>query len=199
MPNNQIPAQTAAAINPRAASAAKTWNVRRLSLGFTAGAAALLAGCSGAPSPAPPNTAPQSAPSSPRSNAPSGTSSQAPAPEPAAPRISVAATPRDYRRDAARHLYELNAERIWKGKLQPNLYAIGTLQVDLDREGRVVRLHWMRAPSHAPEVVKEIERTVRQAAPYPLPSRMGKVTYTDTWLWDRSGQFQLDTLTEGQL
>jgi hypothetical protein len=27
----------------------------------------------------------------------------------------------------------------------------------------------------------------------------GKVTYTDTWLWDKSGRFQLDTLTEGQL
>jgi hypothetical protein len=28
---------------------------------------------------------------------------------------------------------------------------------------------------------------------------MGKVTYTDTWLWHSSGHFQLDTLTEGQL
>jgi protein TonB len=24
------------------------------------------------------------------------------------------------------------------------------------------------------------------------------VTWTDTWLWDESGRFQLDTLTEGQ-
>ena len=42
------------------------------------------------------------------------------------------------------------------------------------------------------------ERTVRAAAPFPAPTRMGKVTYTDTWLWDKSGHFQLDTLTEGQ-
>jgi hypothetical protein len=27
---------------------------------------------------------------------------------------------------------------------------------------------------------------------------MGSVTYTDVWLWDKSGNFQLDTLTEGQ-
>ena len=60
-------------------------------------------------------------------------------------------------------------------------------------------LHWMRAPSHAPEVVTEIERIVRLAAPYPVPARMGHVTYTDTWLWHKSGLFQLDTLTEGQL
>ena len=45
----------------------------------------------------------------------------------------------------------------------------------------------------------QIERTVRQAAPYPVAVKLGKVTYTDTWLWDRSGKFQLDTLTEGQL
>jgi protein TonB len=28
---------------------------------------------------------------------------------------------------------------------------------------------------------------------------MGKVTYTDVWLWHSSGRFQLDTLTEGQM
>ena len=59
-------------------------------------------------------------------------------------------------------------------------------------------LRWQRAPHHAPEVVAEIERTVRAAAPYPIAMRLGKVTYTDTWLWDKSGHFQLDTLTEGQ-
>jgi len=60
------------------------------------------------------------------------------------------------------------------------------------------RLDWMRAPSHAPEVMAEIERTIRQASPFPAPARLGRVVYTDTWLWDKSGQFQLDTLTEGQ-
>ena len=72
------------------------------------------------------------------------------------------------------------------------------LQVDVDRRGNVRALHWMRAPRHAPEVVAEIERTVRAAAPFPAPARMGKVVYTDTWLWHKSGRFQLDTLTEGQ-
>lgn len=78
------------------------------------------------------------------------------------------------------------------------LYAIGVLQVEVDAQGAVRNLNWMRAPTHAPEVVAEIERTVRTAAPYPAPARMGKVTYTDTWLWHKSGRFQLDTLTEGQ-
>ena len=42
------------------------------------------------------------------------------------------------------------------------------------------------------------DAAVRRAAPFPVPARMGKVTYTETWLWDKSGRFQLDTLTEGQ-
>ena len=115
------------------------------------------------------------------------------------PAASNATTALAYRRDAATHLYAHNAQRIYKGVLKPNLYAIGVLDVDIDRQGRVTQVHWRRAPSHAPEVMSEIVRTVRAAAPYPTPSRMGRVIYTDIWLWDKSGQFQLDTLTEGQM
>jgi hypothetical protein len=75
---------------------------------------------------------------------------------------------------------------------------VGVLRVDVDRRGQVTGIDWMRAPKHAPEVMAEIERTVRQAAPFPAPVKMGRVTYTDTWLWHKSGRFQLDTLTEGQ-
>ncbi|MBI5275410.1 MAG: hypothetical protein HY854_03035 [Burkholderiales bacterium] len=111
---------------------------------------------------------------------------------------SDAVNPRAYRKDAASHIYAQNATRIFKGRLPPLLYAIGVLNVEVDRKGNVQRIDWMRKPSHAPEVVKEIERTVMAAAPYPVPARMGKVVYTDTWLWHKSGRFQLDTLTEGQ-
>ena len=115
------------------------------------------------------------------------------------PRASNAATARDYRRDAARHVYELNRQRIYDGKLPPLLYAVGTLQVNLDVNGKVLSMHWMRPPTHAPEVIAEIERTVLSAAPYPVATRLGAVTWTDTWLWDEGGHFQLDTLSEGQL
>ncbi len=115
------------------------------------------------------------------------------------PRASAAATPRDYRRDAARHIYDTNKARIYTGQLPPILYAVGTLQVNLDASGKVLSMHWMRAPKHAPEVIAEIERTVLAASPFPAATQMGKVTWTDTWLWDKGGHFQLDTLTEGQL
>jgi hypothetical protein len=112
--------------------------------------------------------------------------------------VSQAASPLEYRKDGARHIYERNANRIYKGQLPPLMHAVGVLQVEVDRMGNVSQLNWMRAPSHVPEVMREIERTVRAAAPFPAPVRMGRVTYTDVWLWDKSGNFQLDTLTEGQ-
>lgn len=113
-------------------------------------------------------------------------------------RSSAATTPRAYRADGATHIYGLNADRIYKGKMPPLLYAIGVLDVQIDRVGRVTSLDWSRAPKHAPEVIAEIERTVRQASPFPAPKKLGGVRYTDTWLWHVSGKFQLDTLTEGQ-
>lgn len=154
------------------------------------GAAALLAACSTS---APPEPKAPAAP--PVALAPKA------APQPA-PSLGIkpsqATNPRAYRADAAHHLYDLNKDRIWKGRMPPLLYAIGVLQVEVDGRGNVQHLSWMRAPRHAPEVVAEIERTVRAAAPFPVPARMGKVVYTDTWLWHKSGRFQLDTLTEGQ-
>ncbi|WP_341911041.1 hypothetical protein [Polaromonas sp. YR568] len=134
------------------------------------------------------------------------------APEPAAPspvigpisgaagsaRQSAAPNARAYRQSGASHLYGLHANRIYKGRMPPLLYAIGVLNVEINQVGNVTRLDWMRAPRHAPEVIAEIERMIKAASPFPAPVRIGKVVYTDTWLWHKSGKFQLDTLTEGQ-
>ena len=113
--------------------------------------------------------------------------------------VSYATTAQGYRLDAASHLYSQNTYRIFQGQLPPLIYAVGVLQLKVDAQGRLTQLSWLRAPTHAPEVVAEIERTVRRAAPFPAPLRMGRTTtYIETWLWDVSGRFQLHTLTEGQ-
>ncbi|GAB3647058.1 hypothetical protein [Ramlibacter alkalitolerans] len=158
------------------------------------GAAAVLAACTATPLPpdAPQAVGPHSAGRTP-----------APAPQVATTpgmiiKTSMATNARAYRQDAASHIYGQNSERIWKGRMPPMLYAIGVLQVEVDGQGNVRNMNWLRAPRHAPEVIAEIERTVRKAAPFPVPARLGKVVYTDTWLWHKSGHFQLDTLTEGQ-
>lgn len=159
--------------------------------GICATIAALVAGCASKPPAAPPDPAPAPV--------------VVPQPvvvEPAPVflgEVSIARTARDYRRDAAAHLYAHNKARIFAGKLPPLLYAVGVLQISIDKDGNLTGLNWMRAPAQAPEVMVEIERSVREASPYPAPIQLGAVTYTDTWLWHKSGRFQLDTLTEGQL
>jgi hypothetical protein len=156
--------------------------------------AAVLAACS-TPMPPPPVAAPKPAPA-PRPAAPVA-AAPAPAALPPGTKLSSAASALDYRKDGARHIYEMNGHRIYKGKMPPLLQGVGVMQMDIDSRGQVVSLSWLRPPSHA-GARAEIERTARAAAPYPVPQRLGRVTYTDTWLWDKSGQFQLDTLTEGQ-
>jgi periplasmic protein TonB len=39
---------------------------------------------------------------------------------------------------------------------------------------------------------------IRRASPLPPPARMGRVKFLEIWLVGKSGQFQLDSLTEGQ-
>ncbi len=182
---------------PTAPSARSTTALGGLMATLTA---ALLAACSSPMPPAPVAApkAPAPAPA-PRPTAPVAT---APAPAAAVPlppgaKLSAAASAQDYRKDGARHIYAQNGHRIFKGKMPPLLQGVGVMTMDIDNRGQIVSMSWLRPPSHA-GARAEIERTARAAAPYPVPQRMGRVTYTDTWLWHESGQFQLDTLTEGQ-
>ena len=160
---------------------------------FATAAAVIVSACKTAPESAAPVPAPAPSPVPEQG----GVVGPIPADRGAA-RSSSASNPKAYRQDGASHLYGLNAERIYKGRLPPLLYAIGVLNIEIDRAGRVTKLDWLRAPRHAPEVMAEIEQFVRSASPFPAPTRLGKVVYTDTWLWHKSGKFQLDTLTEGQ-
>lgn len=122
---------------------------------------------------------------------PAQTGRQRPAP-------SLAKSHKEYRADAARHLYGFNGHQIFKGKLPPLLHAVSVVRLEIAANGDLVGIDWMRKPSHAPEVVAEIEKKIRMAEPFPAPVHLGALTYTDTWLWHKSGLFQLDTLTEGQ-
>ncbi|MEG0921631.1 MAG: hypothetical protein RSD57_14840 [Comamonas sp.] len=112
--------------------------------------------------------------------------------------FSTARTADEYRRECARHVYNRYTKRIYQGVLPPMLYAIGSLELYLDTQGNIQGLNWLREPSHAPEVVQQIEDLVYEAAPFPAAPLLAETVYTDTWLWDESGRFQLHTLTEGQ-
>jgi protein TonB len=61
-----------------------------------------------------------------------------------------------------------------------------------------VNVSFSRVPSHAPEVPPMIAELIKATSPLPSPGKLGGHTYVDTWLWDKSGKFQLDSLTLGQ-
>lgn len=102
-----------------------------------------------------------------------------------------------YRRDAARHLYTSYPLRIFKGRMPPLLYGVAIVETDVDGAGAVTDVR-LRRPPGAAEVGPWIVQMIRKAGPFPLPARLGKATYTDIWLVHKGGNFQLDTLTEGQ-
>lgn len=111
---------------------------------------------------------------------------------------SDADTPRGYRRDGAQHLYASYPQHVHHGKLPPLMYAIAITETEIDENGKVVRAAVVREPAAAKEVSPWVVSMIRHASPFPKPARLGHVTYTDIWLVDRTGKFQLDTLTEGQ-
>src|SRR5262249_49706190 len=116
----------------------------------------------------------------------------------AAAHVSTAETSKAYRVDAARHIYAAYPEKIYKGKLPPLVHGIVVVEMDLDANGQLKSINLMRVPSHAPEVTEAVKDMIRKAAPMPAPSRLGGTKITEIWLVDKSGRFQLDSLTEGQ-
>jgi protein TonB len=116
---------------------------------------------------------------------------------PPALQASQAETEKDYRKDAARHLYASYPMRIYRGRMPPLLYGVAIVETDVDGEGNIVNVRMKRAPA-AGEVGPWIVQMIRKAGPFPPPAKLGAATYTDVWLVHKGGNFQLDTLTEGQ-
>ncbi len=120
-----------------------------------------------------------------------------PSPLPAGSVASEADSDTAYRSDAARHLYASYPMRVYKGRLPPLLYGVMIVETEVDAQGQILDVR-VRRPPAAPEVGPWVVAMIRKAGPFPPPARLGKATYTDIWLVHKSGNFQLDTLTEGQ-
>jgi periplasmic protein TonB len=118
---------------------------------------------------------------------------------PSTTRASEAESELEYRLDAARRIYESFPMHIFRGKLPPLMHAIAITETDVDADGRVLAVRLVREPAAAKEVGPWVMSLIRRVGQFPRLARMPQATYTDIWLVDKSGRFQLDTLTEGQL
>ncbi len=125
--------------------------------------------------------------------------SMVPAPQAQAqPRDSAAEIEKEYRIDAARHIYAAYPARVMRGKMPPLLYSVMIVETEIDPAGQVVNVNIVRKPA-APEVAPWVVAMIKRAGPFPAPAKIASgVRYTDIWLVDKSGLFQVDTLTEGQ-
>jgi len=114
-------------------------------------------------------------------------------------KVSTASDPRAYRIDAARHIYESYAPRIYRGRLPPLIHAVVVVESTVDERGQVRDIKVVRGPSHAPDVTVAVVEMIRRAGPMPTHSRLaGNIKFTEIWLVHKDGRFQLDALTEGQ-
>lgn len=115
------------------------------------------------------------------------------------PPTSEADTEQAYRRDAARRVYESFPMHIYRGKMPALTYAIAITETDVRSDGQVLDVRLMREPASAKEVGPWVVAMVRRVGQFPPLAKLERVTYTETWLVDKSGRFQLHSLTEGQL
>jgi protein TonB len=104
-----------------------------------------------------------------------------------------------YRTDAARHIYDAYPSQVLKGKVPALVYAIVITETELDARGKVLNVRVLRQPASAREVTPWVVSLIRRASPLPPPVRMGRVRVLEVWLVDKSGLFQVHSLTEGQM
>jgi protein TonB len=114
-------------------------------------------------------------------------------------RVSAAGSAKEYRMDAAKHVYAAYAPRIYKGRLPPLIHGVVVVETAVDGSGRARDVTLIRGPKHAPDVSAAVVEMIRRASPLPVPSRMaGGTRFIEIWLVHKNGKFQLDALTEGQ-
>ena len=122
-----------------------------------------------------------------------------PAPVCPPPAATAAEDEKAFRLDAARHIYACYPMRVFRGRLPPLLYGVMMVETEIDAGGNVVASTVIRKPA-ADDAAPWVLALIKRAAPYPAPAKMpgGTVKFTETFFIDKSGLFQLFTLTEGQ-
>jgi hypothetical protein len=158
-------------------------------------AAVTLAGC--ASKPLPPHTpAPAPAP------APAATAPRpAVVPQAAPPAVSglpAVRTWAEYRRRAAQMIMAANASSVAAGKLQDPLYGIPVVQIQLNPDGTIRNLDFMRQSKVGPETNNLALQAIRRITSFgPVSNLPGPWQFNETFLYNDALKFQLRTIVEG--
>jgi len=156
----------------------------------------LLSAC-GAPAPTPPATPPVV--SSPGTSATPNTTAPAPA---AAGTTAVRLAPRDpaleaWKRAAALRIHQANQKKLFEGRPHHLLQAVIVVEATVDRGGNVVGSRVTRSPK-----IQSLDQmalaSLKAASPLPAPPSTllvrGNLVFSETWLVQNDGRFQVRTL-----
>lgn len=161
-----------------------------------AGGACLLAGCAGSPTT---SSSPPAGAASPSAGRPSGT----PAPGAASDARPVLPPPTrardwdDFRRLAALRLVAANPGRTYDGPVPEPLLAIPVLEIELDADGGVRRVHVLRHPSQARDTTQLAIDAVKRAAPFgPVGHLPRPWKFVEVFLFDDDRRFKPRTLDD---
>jgi periplasmic protein TonB len=157
--------------------------------------AGLLAAC-GAPSPTP--TASPPAASGPATSA----TPAAPAPAERGSGATARLAPRDpaleaWKRAAAVRIHQANQKQLFEGRPHHLLQAVIVVEATVDRTGTVVGSRVTRSPK-----IKSLDQmalaSLKAASPLPAPPPTllvrGNLVFSETWLVQNDGRFQVRTL-----
>jgi len=169
-----------------------TLSATRLTL-LAAIAGLLLVACSSPP------PAPGSAPPAPTGSAPATEPSRAVGGGSASP---VGLAPRNpalesWKRSAAQRIHQANQNKLFEGRPHHLLQAVIVVEATVDRNGNVVTSKVTRSPK-----IKKLDdmalASLKAASPLPAPPQTllvrGNLVFSETWLVQNDGTFQVRTL-----
>ncbi|MGH6623764.1 MAG: energy transducer TonB [Burkholderiaceae bacterium] len=130
--------------------------------------------------------------------------SAAPRPAPVTPTVRLA--PRDpaleqWKRTAAEKIHTVNRIQTFEGRPHHLLKAVIVVEVAVDRSGQVTRSKVLRSPG-----IKSLDEvalaSLKKASPLPPPPSAlvakGPLVFSETWLFQNDGRFQVRTLAMAQ-
>lgn len=126
----------------------------------------------------------------------SGSASLPPSAPDAAP-AAPASTLEGYKQEVARRIYSTSSQNLFEGAPPPLLKSVVVLSITIDSDGHPRRVVVQRSNGFS-NLEQLAVQSVQRAAPLPRPGRQfarnGIVEFSETWLFQDDGRFQIRLL-----
>jgi len=125
----------------------------------------------------------------------------APVPSPAPAPAATVWTLEGYKHEVARQIYRTSAQNLYEGPPPSQLKSVVVLTIAIDADGHPRRVAVLRSNGYG-KLNQLAMQSVQRAAPLPRPSRLfmrnGVAEFSETWLFQDDGRFQIRSLALAQ-